>query len=381
MLPYPLNKIDAAVLDEICKQRFSESSTIDFKEELTKNSDQGKNEIAKDVCALANADGGDLVFGIKEERDGGTAESVVPLRGESFDEASRRILQALEAWVEPKIRGLQIQNIPVDGGFAMIVRVPASFDGPHCTRNNNGQRRFVVRNGTITADMNYDQLRTAFDRTASLADQARKFIAQRVLLAQERSMWRPMKDGPIAIIEFAPLSGLAGRASSDVKAVDYSTLMFWDGGCSHAMNLDGLVAYLGTDEGLWGMTQLYRNGCMETARVAGGTGNDGRTGVWSDVVVEFYIKAITSILASSKKFGISGPALMQCGVLHTMNCVLETGPNSTYSKSMIADRPHLVFPEIWIDDVAGDADAEQLLGVTKEVLWQSFGYLRPPAKR
>lgn len=380
MLPYALDKIDALVLDEICKQRFSESSTIDFKEELTKNNDQGKNELAKDVCALANADGGDLVFGIKEERDGGTAESVVPLRGESFDEASRRFLQTLEAWIEPKIRGLQIRNIPVDGGFAMIVRVPASFDGPHCTRNNNSQRRFVVRNGTITADMNYDQLRTAFDRTASLAVQARKFIAQRLLSSQERKMWRPMKDGPIAIIEFVPLSGLAGRASIDVKTVDYSTLMFWDGGCNQAMNLDGLVAYLDADEGLWAMTQLYRNGCMETARVAGGTGQNGPTGVWSSVVVDFYGRAITSILASSKKFGVSGPALIQCGVLHTMNCVLERGPMSTYSNTKIADRPHLVFPDIWIEDVSGDVDVDQLLLNTVEVLWQSFGYSKSPKK-
>lgn len=378
MLPYALEKIDALVLDEICKQRFSESSTIDFKEELTKNNDQGKNELAKDVCALANADGGDLVFGIKEERDGGTAETVMPLRGESFDEASRRFLQTLEAWIKPKIRGLQIQNIPVDGGFAMIVRVPASFDGPHCTRNNNSQRRFVIRNGTITADMNYDQLRTAFDRTASLADQARKFIAQRLLLAQERKMWRPMQYDPIAIFEFAPLSGLAGRASIDIKTVDYSTLMFWDGGGNQAMNLDGLVAYLGADEGLRGMTQLYRNGCVETARVAGETGGEGPAAVWCDVVVDFYTKAITSILSSSKKFGISGPALMQCGVLHANNCVLET--DRSYSKSKVADRPHLVFPEIWIEDVSGDADVEQALMNTVEVLWQSFGYLRPPKK-
>ena len=53
---------------------------------------------------------------------------------------------------------------------------------------------------------------------------------------------------------------------------------------------------------------------------------------------------------------------------------------STYSNTKIADRPHLVFPDIWIDDVSGDVDVDQLLLNTVEVLWQSFGYFRSPKK-
>ncbi|MDR6428020.1 MULTISPECIES: ATP-binding protein [Variovorax] len=130
MLPYALDQIDAATFQAICDQRFSESGTVDFKQELTRNDDKGKNELAKDVCALANADGGDLVYGVKEDSAGGTAESVAPLVGESYDDASRRLLQTLESWVEPRIRGIQLKHVPLKGGFGLVIRVPASFDGP-----------------------------------------------------------------------------------------------------------------------------------------------------------------------------------------------------------------------------------------------------------
>lgn len=381
MLPYLIEEIDANVLNQICKQRFSESSTIDFKEELTKNTDQGKNELAKDVCAFANADGGDLVFGIKEEKDSGTAHCVVPLDGESFDEALRRLLQTLEAWVEPRIQGIQFQNVPIDGGFVLVLRVPASFDGPHCTRNNNSQRRFVIRNGTITSDMSYDQLRTAFDRTASLADEARKFIASRMQLVQAQKTWRPMDDGPVAIVELTPLSGLAGRKPIDIKTVEYSSLIFWDSGGSSVLNLDGLIAYSEGTKGIWGMTQMYRNGCIEAVRVVGGIDNSGKTGIWCEDVIAFYATSINSTLTLWKKLGIQGPALVQCGLLHTNSGVLSTDQLSSFSTRKMADRPHMVFPEIWIEDLSSASDADQLLLSTVEVLWQSFGYFGPPSAR
>ena len=98
MFPYPLDKIDAVALAEICAQHFSESETVDFKQELTKSSDAGKNELAKDVSTMANASGGDLIFGLREQKGdgetpGGAAEAVTPIQGESFEEVQRRFVQ------------------------------------------------------------------------------------------------------------------------------------------------------------------------------------------------------------------------------------------------------------------------------------------------
>jgi hypothetical protein len=76
MLPDKLDAADEALLRSLCQQACPEAQTLEFKAELPERSDRGKAEFLKDVCALANADGGDLVYGIAE-RDG-CADSPVP---------------------------------------------------------------------------------------------------------------------------------------------------------------------------------------------------------------------------------------------------------------------------------------------------------------
>ncbi|SEM04005.1 Putative DNA-binding domain-containing protein [Variovorax sp. YR750] len=380
MLPYALGQIDAAAFQAICDQRFSESGTLDFKQELTRNDDKGKNELAKDVCALANADGGDLVYGIKENSAGGTAESVAPLVGESYDDASRRLLQTLESWVEPRIRGIQLEHVPLEGGFGLVIRVPASFDGPHCIRNNNSQRRFVLRNGTITSDMTYDQLRSAFGSSASLAAQAREFVKSRLKLVEDRRMRMPMGEAPLAVLELVSLSGLANRSQVDVKRVQFVDFITWDGGANPRMNLDGTGAYLGADGEAYSQSLFFRNGSMEYMTIAGGEGLDGKMGVHATHTLDFFERCLTVSLEAAKKYEISGPALVTCALMHVGSCVLALDGYSAFRQKR-ADRPFMVFPEIYIEDVSIAVDVAVLLSHTRDVLYQAFGYSAAPAKK
>ncbi|QFZ83540.1 hypothetical protein GFK26_12615 [Variovorax paradoxus] len=380
MLPYALGLIDAATFQAICNQRFSESGTVDFKQELTRNDDKGKNELAKDVCALANADGGDLVYGIKEDSAGGSAESVIPLVGESYDDASRRLLQTLESWIEPRIRGIQLKHVPLEHGFGLVIRVPASFDGPHCIRNNNSQRRFVLRNGTITSDMTYDQLRSAFSSSASLATQAREFVKSRLRLVEDRKMQMPMGVSPLAVLELVSLSGLSSRSSVDVKKVQFVDFIVWDGGANPRMNLDGTGAYLGANGEAFSQSQLFRNGSMEYMTIAGGGGQNGKMSVYATHTLDFFERCLNVSLKAAKKYEISGPALVTCALMHVGGCVLALDGYSVFHQKE-ADRPFMVFPEIYIEDVSGAIDVSGLLSDTRDVLYQAFGYAAAPAKK
>lgn len=373
MLPYTLNNIDAAVLEEICRQQFAESGTLDFKRSIPGRDGGGTFEIAKDVSAFANADGGDLVYGI-DEKDG-VAASMTPIVGESADDAERRLRQVIDASIEPRL-AVQMKAVEVGDGYVLILRVARSFDGPHCVRKDN-QRRFALRNGTSTSDMSYDQIRTAFGRTATLGEQARNFFASRVEAIEQEKTWRPMEPGrPIAVFDFVPLSGLAGRVSIDMGAIDFSKFITWeDGGGSPAVNLDGVVAHYGSDEGLWGLTQTYRNGCVESIVVVGGTGRDGRAGVWRDRAERFYIRSLERCFNAAQKWALAGPAVVQCALLNVADCALETGSPHDYISRKTADRPHLVFPEVWIEDISTPFVASDVLSETHSVLTQSFGFM------
>src|SRR6267378_4507497 len=101
----PFEPLDEARIVEICGQRTSESQTLDFKQTLPGSSDRERSEFLKDICALANADGGDLVYGITEAAGQATAPD--PITGEAPDAAKRRLAQVADAGLEPRVVGLQ----------------------------------------------------------------------------------------------------------------------------------------------------------------------------------------------------------------------------------------------------------------------------------
>ena len=94
MLLPNLDAINEAYLQGLCDDRTSESQTLEFKLSLPVISE--KYELQKDLCALANADGGDLVYGIAQAAPG-VASKVMPLPIASLDAARRRIVQSRDS--------------------------------------------------------------------------------------------------------------------------------------------------------------------------------------------------------------------------------------------------------------------------------------------
>ena len=104
------------MLQEGCQQRWPESQTLDFKRELPGPSSRFTHEFLKDVCAFANADGGDLVYGIAERN--GVADAITPITNSGPDEVSRRLTQMLDAGIEPRLSGIAMHPVTIGaGGF------------------------------------------------------------------------------------------------------------------------------------------------------------------------------------------------------------------------------------------------------------------------
>src|SRR5260221_2915214 len=186
----PYEPLDETRLDEICRQRTAESQTLDFKRALPGMSNADKSEFLKDVCAFANKEGGDLVYGVVD--DDGTATALSPIAGEAPDSAKRRLGQIADAGLEPRVVGLQFKEIMVPNGYVLVVRVPESYNGPHRYGQNG---RFVMRSGTHTTELTYDQLRNAFDRGATLAERARHFQVERLALIRAMKVGKGVTSG------------------------------------------------------------------------------------------------------------------------------------------------------------------------------------------
>ena len=63
----PLESLEKSDLQSLVENQVPEGKTIDYKQALPGNSDSDKREFLADVSSFANAVGGNLIYGIKEE--------------------------------------------------------------------------------------------------------------------------------------------------------------------------------------------------------------------------------------------------------------------------------------------------------------------------
>jgi hypothetical protein len=119
-----------------------ESLTLDYKQsDALKATDGVKKEIAKDVSAFANSAGGRIIYGIIEEghEPKGIDSGVDPA------EFTREWLeQVIMSNVAPRIEGMRIKQIPLQGGrVGYVIDIPAATSrGPHHSADKRYYKRF-----------------------------------------------------------------------------------------------------------------------------------------------------------------------------------------------------------------------------------------------
>lgn len=371
MLPYSLSEVTSETLENICAQRFSESETLDFKRALPSNEERSKVELAKDVAAMANTGGGDIIYGI-DEADG-TAGTLCIITGETFDEAERRIRLILDAKVEPRLTGYTVKEVRTGEGYALIIRVPYSFDGPHCVRTDS-QRRFVYRNGTVTTDMSFDQIRAAFAGTESIASKARRFIKDRYEVTSHRRHTIPLYAGAHLAVVFVPLASMMRRNAIDIQAITDGQLVFWDRGANTRFSIDGKIEYSGAPGLTLHQTLLFRSGAVECTCVVGNSTSDETKGIWSAEVTNRISRSLDVFKVVCDNFNLTGPALIGCYIAHTTGRVIDRAPD--YSLPLTQDS--LELQEFFIENVAGEWGEKEIVNECEEILYQAFGFRGAP---
>lgn len=376
MLVDKLDQIDEILLNQVCSEKWDESSTLEFKAILPKSAppdDKPKQEFLKDVAALANAAGGDIVYGVSEIN--GKANAIVPISEttDPIDGTRRRLGQWLESGVEPRISGIEIYAVRLaSGGYVLVVRVPGSFQRPH--RSKVGAHwQWPVRSGTHTADLTYPQIRDAFDRGATLGERARRFRDERLSAVISGTTGRPLRSGPRCIVHFLPIAAIAGATSINLTQFSppASTQFFstWWGSATSSFNLDGLVVYPSNHAADTGYRQIFRTGCIEAAQSIASLIH-GKT-ISSHRVADHVRESIDQSLIAAKSWGIGGPAIAAVTLLdvHEWPFVYDSKDYATAFSS--ADRPNLVLPETWIEDLS-TAHLDAIVRPILDTLWQAF---------
>ena len=155
---YSIDDITALIDNEA-----EESVHLDFKAagSLSKD-DKKKAEIAKDVSAFANSDGGIVVYGI-EERDH-KAYSLSYIDGNTY--TKEWLEQVIQDNIQRRIEGLEIFPIRDNGDITKsiyIVKIPRSSNTPHMSAD----KCYYKRNNFRSVKMEEYEVRDLFYREST----------------------------------------------------------------------------------------------------------------------------------------------------------------------------------------------------------------------
>ncbi|MBK7851485.1 MAG: ATP-binding protein [Bacteroidetes bacterium] len=136
---------------------YEESIYLEFKNgsALRKN-DSGKQEIAKDVSAFANSEGGVLIYGIEESNH--IASKISPFDGNEF--TKEWLEQVINNNIKRRIEGVIIDPIRINdvSKSIYVVRIPKSPLRPHQTT----AYRYYKRYNFSVIDMEEHEIRESY---------------------------------------------------------------------------------------------------------------------------------------------------------------------------------------------------------------------------
>jgi hypothetical protein len=127
-------------------EAIQESLTLDYKASPALSRDgKAPDELCKDVAALANSTGGQLIYGIEEDKITKKPSRVDD--GVTDPKITREwIEQILNSRVQPRMHGIQIVQIDLQNGkFGYVITVPQSQTGPHQSPDQKYYRRFELQ--------------------------------------------------------------------------------------------------------------------------------------------------------------------------------------------------------------------------------------------
>jgi schlafen family protein len=173
----PLNELVQGDLETLVQEEVRERQTLEFKRDSYARNDEGTREMLRDISAVANAYGGDILLGIETVGDGVAARLVGVPDGE---QAAQRITSSCLSNIEERIGGMAVWPVPIsDGNHVIVVRVPQSLRAPHMV-TFKGLNQFWVRHDRQKSRMSVHEIRETCLRVEMLTTRVTEFLEKRL---------------------------------------------------------------------------------------------------------------------------------------------------------------------------------------------------------
>ncbi|TKJ18348.1 MAG: hypothetical protein CEE42_16560 [Promethearchaeota archaeon Loki_b31] len=167
-----LEDISESNIQHLIDDERIEKKVLDYKSELPGNSDSEKKDFLANVSSFANAVGGDLIYGVIENRKTGKPEKLEGIEILNVNQEILRLDQIIRNGIEPNIpsssiniREIQLKNMK----YVLIIRINKSGIGPHRV-SFKSWHRFYSRGTNGKYPLDVQELRLAFNLSDSIRD-------------------------------------------------------------------------------------------------------------------------------------------------------------------------------------------------------------------
>ena len=243
MLNRTFDQIDREDLEALVANAVSERRDLEFKRDLPRDKPEAVREFLADVTALANAQGGDLIFGV-DEKDG-VAEALVGVTAKSEDETLQWFENVLRDSIDPRLAGVRTKwvDLGAERG-AILVRVPASLAAPHMVRSSG---RFFGRNSRGKYPMDAHELRIAFTGSEQLPRRIRELHDGAVKAAGGLHMPFAPSTDPAAVVSTIPLGFFREVRDLPITPENVQVPVEVSGGLDWIPTLEGMLLHTNPD--------------------------------------------------------------------------------------------------------------------------------------
>jgi hypothetical protein len=372
VIPKELKEISESDIDALLANTVAESRTLEYKLKLPGDTDSDKKEFLADVSAFANTSGGDLIFGIEEDKSIPTKISGLEISDR--DAIILRLSSIINDGLSPRIRFdfhlvERIPKLPV-----LILRVERSWAGPHRVEFKS-HHKFYGRTSAGKYLLDVGELRAAFTQAGSISEKIQEFRAARIFRLLDDRTPVPFVKGSKAVIHLIPLESLSGPIQYPI--LKYKNELQWlsplyTASPSRRINLDGMVTFNRSISESTFYIQLFRNGVVEIV--------DG------EILTNSYISKSKRTLDhesfekdvpeccerlfrfQTEELGVNLPVAITLSLTDIKGLEIYNG----WDLSHPYEEDHLILPEALMEDYS--QPLTKVLKSLFDLIWNAFGY-------
>jgi len=376
MIEKDIDKISEEDLQSLIDNSVLEKKTLEYKQELPGNKDSDKKEFLADVSSFANTIGGDLIYGIVEDKKTGTPKTLGGLNIKFFkvDKEITRLRNIIRNGIKPRILSENIKPIPLSNKkTALIIRVPMSLIISHRV-TFKGHNKFYSRSSNGRYELDVAELRIAFNMSESITDRIRKFRENRLanILDNKKPVLFYCKAKIVLhllpIISFTP----AQRYDISEIASDPTKIKPISGSISDKRyNTEGfLTCDLDAKGRTHSYAQLFRNGIIEAVDGLRSEEYGDKKLIPRIAYERNLIDALNTYLSTLKFLGVMPPIFVFLALLGVKE--YSIGYLRPIDKVQKIDRDVLLIPEVLVESY--NVFAEDVLKPCFDSIWNACGY-------